>query len=106
MLLPFEPSESVRELRVPNGNWKIKDAIKLLGEIQGVQYSSQYLPASVAREEQEKDRQEGGTDMELISSLKAGLSSPLVKDPGHWDNNKFDFTPLTLGEMFRSFQNS
>lgn len=105
ILMPFEPNESVRELRVPNGNWKIKDAIKLLGEIQGVQYTSHYLPVSVAREEQEKYRQEGNTDMELLSSLKAGLGSPFIKVPGPWDNNKFDFTPLTLEEMFRSFQN-
>jgi hypothetical protein len=105
ILQPFKPNEPGRELKVPNGNWKIKDVIRILGEIQGVQYNSQYLSPSVAREDQEKYRQDGNTGMELLSNLKALFGSPLGKIPGPWDNNKFDFTPLTLEEMFTSFQN-
>jgi hypothetical protein len=92
-------------LRVPNGNWKIKDAVKILGEVQGVEYSSSYHPVQVARAKQEKYRQEGNTPMELLSGLRALFGNPLCKVLEPWDIDKFDFTPLTLEEMFRGFQN-
>jgi len=104
ILLPFEAGQSERQLRVPNGNWKIKDAIRILGEVQKAKYTENYIPVSVARELQEKYRQEGNTHMELLSGLSALFGSPLCKVPGPWDNEKFDFTPLTLKEMFESFQ--
>lgn len=72
ILMPFD-GQSERQLRVPNGNWKIKDAIRILGEVQGVEYTSTYLPINDAREQQEKYRQEGNTDMELLMSLKSSL---------------------------------
>jgi hypothetical protein len=105
IFLPFEAGQSERELRIPNGNWKIKDAIKILGDVQKVEYTSSYSPISVAREQEEKYRLEGNTGMELLMSLKSLFGSPLCKVPGPWDNEKFDFTPLTLEEMFITFQN-
>ena len=104
IFLPFEAGQSERELRVPNGNWTIKDALRILGEVQKVDYTANYIPVTVAREQQEKYRQEGNTDMELLMSLRALFASPLCKVPGPWDNGKFDFTPLTLKEMFASYQ--
>jgi hypothetical protein len=105
ILLPFEAGQFERQLRVPNGNWKIKDAIRILGEAQGVEYTATYSPIGVAREQQEKYRLEGNTGMELLMSLKALFGSPYCKVLGPLDNDKFDFTPLTLEEMFDSFQN-
>ena len=105
ILIPFEEGQSERQLRVPNGNWTIKNAIEILGKVQGVEYTSTYLPIQVAREQQEKYRQEGNTDMELLMGLRAGFGSTFCKVPEPWDNDKFDFIPLTLEEMFRSFQN-
>ena len=82
----------------------MKDAIKILGEVQNVKYTAKYFPVSAARELQEKYRQEGNVQLELLFGLKAVFASPLCKVPGPWDNERFDFTPLTLRELFESFQ--
>lgn len=82
----------------------MKDVIKILGEVQKVKYTEEYVPVSVARELQEKYRQEGNSQLELLFGIRALSASALCKVPGPWDNGKFDFTPLTLKEMFQSFQ--
>lgn len=105
ILMPFDHGQSERQLRVPNGNWKIKDAIKLLGEVQGVEYTSTYHPVKLAREQQEKYHQEGNTPMELLWGLRALFGSPFCTVPEPWDNEKFDFKPLALEEIFKGFQN-
>ena len=89
IFLQFEAGQSERQLRIPNGNWKIKEALRILGEVQKVEYTATYTPISVAREQQENYRQEGNTGMELLMRLKALFGSPLCKAPKPWDNGKF-----------------
>ncbi|KAK9320862.1 hypothetical protein V1517DRAFT_340361 [Lipomyces orientalis] len=103
ILIPLEPGKQERTLRVPNGNWKVKDAIKILGEIEGVQYACNIKPLKEARELQEKSRQSGDTSEELAFSLKALFGTPYATVPKPWDNDKFSFAPMTLKEMFKSF---
>jgi hypothetical protein len=102
--MPLDPGQSERVLRIPNENWKIKDATELLGRVEGVEYKIKYLPLSVARDLQEKYRQSGDTSNELYTSLKVVFGSPFAVVPKPWDNDKFPFTPLTLEQIFRSFQ--
>ncbi|KAK9311567.1 NmrA-like family-domain-containing protein [Lipomyces starkeyi] len=103
ILIPLPPSKQERSLRVPNGNWKVKDAIKILGEVQGLQYTCNIKPLNEARELQEKSRQSGDTGEELAFSLKALFGTPYATVPEPWDNSKFSFTPMTLQEMLMSF---
>jgi hypothetical protein len=104
ILVPLEQGHTERQLRVPNGNWKIKDAIKLLGEVQGAEYTSNCFSIEEARDLQEKYRQNGEAGKELLMSLKALFASPYAAVPKPWDNDKFSFTPLTLEQIFKSFQ--
>ncbi|KAK9234212.1 hypothetical protein V1525DRAFT_74211 [Lipomyces kononenkoae] len=103
ILIPFEPGQHERTLKVPNGNWMVKDAIKLLGEVQGVQYTVNVNPLDEARQLQEKSRLSGDTTGELAFSLKSLFGATYAAVPNPWDNDKFSFTPMTLKEMFVSF---
>ena len=102
--MPLEQGRTERQLRVPYGNWKIKDVIKTLGEVQGVEYTSTYGSVNEARVLQEKYRQNGETHMELMMSLKALLAGPYCIVPKPWDNDKFSFTPMALEQMYKNFQ--
>jgi hypothetical protein len=90
-------------LRVPNGNWKVKDAIKILGEIQGIDYKCNIRAQHEPRELQQKASQSGDTGQELAFSLKSLFETPFAAVPKPWDNGKFTFAPMTLKEMFISF---
>ncbi|KAK9366243.1 hypothetical protein V1509DRAFT_299084 [Lipomyces kononenkoae] len=103
ILIPFEAGQQERTLKVPNGNWKVKDAIKLLGEVQGVPYTVINKPLDEARQLQEEARQRGDTFQELGFSLKSLFGTPYAAVPKPWDNDKFSFTQMTLKDMFVSF---
>lgn len=100
--LPKEPGQCERQYRVPGEDSSIDDAVKLLGNVQGITYTSSYRPLKEIQDVQEKFRLEGNVVEELYASLKAMSANPTARIPQPRDNEKFLFTPMTLRQMFES----
>lgn len=102
ILIPFEPSENVREFRVP-GEPRItwEKVIEHLGEVQGINYALTYLDPGDAAAKQEEARKSGNEDEEVFWAGKAVMlnGSGLIPEP--LDNSKFSFTPETAKETIR-----
>lgn len=88
-------------MKVPNGNYTVREFIKVLSELDGAQYETHIFPVSEARKRQESARLAGSTDLELAFSLKAVLSNPAVVVPQPWQNDMFTFKPKNLVEMIQ-----
>ena len=88
-------------MKVPNGNYTVRELVKVLSELDGTQYASRVFPVSEARKQQESARLAGSTDLELAFSLKSLFSGPFVVVPKPWQNDIFTFKPKNLVEMIR-----
>lgn len=88
-------------MKVPNGNYTVRELVKVLSELGGTQYEIHLFPLSEARKRQESARLAGSTDLELAFSLKALFSSPFVVVPKPWQNDMFTFKPRNLVEMIK-----
>jgi hypothetical protein len=75
----------------------------MLGHSWGIEYTSAYLPVGEAQEQEAKYHQSGNTKMEYLMNVEALYGSPLCNVPNR-NTDKFDFTPMTLEEIFISFQ--
>jgi hypothetical protein len=77
LLIAPEPEQPESQLRFSGGSWKIKDAIRMLGQTQGVEYTLTYLPLSEAQEQASEmllERQHGdGISDERESVIRASL---------------------------------
>ncbi|RAO70207.1 uncharacterized protein BHQ10_006219 [Talaromyces amestolkiae] len=99
ILLPVETGITERTLKVPNGNYTVRELVKIVSELDGTQYETHIFPVNEARKQQELARLAGSTDRELAFSLKALFSSPFVVVPKPWQNDMFAFKPKNLVEM-------
>lgn len=100
ILVPVELGQNERKLNVPSGNFRIGDVIEALGGIRGITYATNYRPPQEALDEQERSRQAGDVDQELLASLRWIVGQHEVTVPKPWDNDKFGFQPLGLSQMF------
>ena len=89
-------------MKVPNGNYTVRELVKVLSELDGTQYETHIFPVNEARKRQESARLAGSTDLELAFSLKALFSSPFVVVPKLWQNDMFAFRPKNLVEMIEA----
>ncbi|KAJ5128080.1 hypothetical protein N7448_008859 [Penicillium atrosanguineum] len=101
IFLPFESGTTERTIKVPNGNYTIREIVEVLNDIDGTQYETRVFPVSDARKEQELARLAKSNDLELAFSLKALFSSPYAVVPKPWQNDMFPFKPKGLVEMIQ-----
>lgn len=101
ILLPFEAGMTERTLRVPNGNYTVREFIEVLSDLDNTQYETHVFSVSDARKQQESARLAGSTDLELAFSLKSLFSSPFMVVPKPWQNGIFKFKPKNLTEMIQ-----
>ncbi len=106
IFLPFNANQSSRELRIPNGNWKLIDAVKILGEVRGVEYRTIHGSVEEAKRLQEHYAKTGEVGKELIENQKVQAGRADVAIPKPWDNHLFDGKRLGLREMFESIEAS
>ena len=88
-------------MKVPNGNYTVRELLKVLSELEGTQYETHIFPVTEARKRQESARLAGSTDLELAFSLKSLFSGPFVVVPKPWQNDMFAFKPKSLAEMIQ-----
>ncbi|GKZ34365.1 hypothetical protein AbraIFM66950_004596 [Aspergillus brasiliensis] len=101
ILLPVEAGITERTLKVPNGNYTVRELVKVLSELDGTQYETRVFPVGEARKQQESARLAGSTDLELAFSLKSLFSGPFVVVPKPWQNDMFTFKQKNLVEMIQ-----
>jgi hypothetical protein len=99
ILLPFKSSDPKREIRVAGGRQTWQQLIDLLGEIQGVKYTTNYLSTEPAIENEKKAFLAGDVNTQLAWSAKP-LAASGYSDVSPVDNNLFDFVPETPRETF------
>ncbi|KAJ6466651.1 hypothetical protein DFH09DRAFT_1059716 [Mycena vulgaris] len=102
VLIPFDSSKNVRELRVPgeaHTTWE--KLMEYLGEVQGVEYKIAYLDPREAALKQEEARKGGNEDEEVFWAGKSVMlnGSGLIPEP--LDKGKFSFTPETAKETIQ-----
>ncbi|KAJ6485236.1 hypothetical protein DFH09DRAFT_1210809 [Mycena vulgaris] len=102
ILIPFDSSKNVRELRVPgeaHTTWE--KLMEYLGEVQGVEYKIAYLDPREAALKQEEARKGGNEDEEVFWAGKSVMlnGSGLIPEP--LDKGKFSFTPETAKETIQ-----
>ncbi|KAJ7476122.1 hypothetical protein FB451DRAFT_267629 [Mycena latifolia] len=101
VLLPLEPGQSCRELRVAGDTLTWAALMDLLGEVQGVRYETTYLDPREAAEKEEEARVAGDPESELLWSSKALMANGTAFIPGPFDNTRFSFTPETAKETLQ-----
>ena len=100
ILIPVDPNQGVRELRVIGSRLTFQQLIDTVGAVQGVKYESTYLPVEEALAKQEEARRRGDETTEILWSGKV-LAAGHVFVPEPWDNDQFSFTPETAEETLR-----
>ncbi|KAJ6490746.1 hypothetical protein C8R47DRAFT_976968 [Mycena vitilis] len=101
VLLPLEPGQSCRELRVAGESLTFGAFIKILEEVQGVSYDVKYLDVKEAEKKQEEARVAGDTDAEIMWAGKTMFATGIAYNDGPFDNARFSFQPETARETFQ-----
>ncbi|KAF8858456.1 hypothetical protein BDZ45DRAFT_802422 [Acephala macrosclerotiorum] len=110
LLLPFTPPQQQtgrRELRIPNLNTTLSNAITILQEVQGVTYKLIHGSVEEARKGQKYYHDQVNVAKELLANQKAqdGRDDTAIPEP--WDNEVFEnlgIQRLGLGEMFENMK--
>lgn len=97
-LLPHNPGQQKREIRVVGESTTFQGLINALGEAEGVTYKSTYWPVEQALAEQEKARKEDDEERVLYWSLRTLGASGHAVIGGPPDNHMFNFRPETVRE--------
>ncbi|KAJ7323281.1 hypothetical protein DFH08DRAFT_887843 [Mycena albidolilacea] len=98
VLLPLEPGQSSRELRVAGETLTWGALMKTLEEVQGVRYDATYLDPRIAAEKEEAARVAGDHEAEILWSSKALFATGTAYGPGPFDNARFSFAPESARE--------
>ncbi|KAJ6582861.1 hypothetical protein DFH09DRAFT_1029235 [Mycena vulgaris] len=101
ILLPFPAGQSRREIRVRGDHKTWTQVIALLEEVQGVKYTVTFIDPKEAAKEQEKARQRGDEEAEIMWAGRTVGPSGKVTVPLPLDNDKFAFKPETLKETMQ-----
>lgn len=102
-LLPKSKSGE-RQFRVPGGPYAWKEVVETISKVQGVEYTSHYLPLEDAIAAAKERASEGDVDGELLFSLKTIMGDPNAFGvPKPWDNEKFSFEPESLEVAVKRF---
>jgi hypothetical protein len=99
-LLPFTSKQQKREIRVVGERTTFQGLIDVLGEIEGENYQTTYLPAAEALAEQDKARKAEDEEAELGWSLRVLGAGGYAIVPGPLDNARFDFKAESVRETF------
>ena len=91
-LLPSIIGQQKREIRVVGERTTFQGLIGVLGEIEGERYSTTYLPADEALEEQENARKAEDEEAEMAWSLRTLGARGYAIVPGPLDNDRFDLS--------------
>jgi hypothetical protein len=101
VLLPLEPGQACRELRVAGDNLTWAALLQMLGEVEGTPYETTYLDVRDAAEKEEAARVAGDPEAEVLWAGKALMASGAAFFAGPYDNPLFSFTPETAKETLQ-----
>lgn len=101
ILLPVDPDQSEREIKVAGERTTWQRLIDDLGAVQGVEYQCTYQSREEALTKQEEYRRSGDEASEMAWSLRTLIQSGSAVVPGNLDNDKFSFVPETAKQTFQ-----
>lgn len=101
VLIPTDPSQQKREIRVAGERTTFQNLIDVLGEVEGSKYTCNFMPIAEAQAEEDTARQAENEEQVLHWSLRTlgGGGNALIG--GSPNNDKFGFTPESVRETFQ-----
>lgn len=101
ILLPLQPGQQKREIRVVGERTTFQRVVDTLAEIEGCEYKTVYLPVETALSEMNAARKAEDEEAELHWSARTLLCSGNAIVPGLYDNERLDSAPAeTVKETF------